>query len=119
MYATSSRHSFVAFSASSTTACGTARFPLCSAPLAPFLFPASPFALPPSAPPFASPSDLRSSVSCRTSSMTRRSSAGKEEASPERRRERAWFSMFVGQLAESALRECRRRSWILEARGVH
>ncbi len=60
-------------------------------------------------------------VSCRTSSITRRRRAGKVVASPERRRDKAWFCTAVGQLVGCAFREWRRASWILEGgkkRGV-
>lgn len=52
----------------------------------------------------------------RTSSRTRRRSAGKVVTSPERRRSRAWFWTAVGQLEELELRAWRRASWILEKR---
>ena len=49
----------------------------------------------------------------RTSSSTRRRSAGKVVTSPERRRFRAWFCTAVGQLEELEFRAWRRASWIL------
>ncbi len=52
-------------------------------------------------------------ASCRMSSMTRRTRAGKDETLPERRREWACVWTFVGQLEGWAFRVWRRCSWIL------
>ncbi len=80
-------------------------------PFVPSLF------LPFTVPPFSSPEapltpllvtpfeDGARAVSCRTSSITRRRSAGKEDTSPERRRARAWLWIVVGQLAWWACKE--------------
>ena len=93
---TDSRHSRVALRASSTTACGMARFGRAPVPLVPSVF------LPFTVLPFSSAKEPlttlveplalgETAVSWRTSSMTRRRRAGNEDTSPERRRERAWF----------------------------
>jgi hypothetical protein len=111
---TVSRLSRVTLSASSTTEVGMAKLdegappaelPLSSpadgVPLALDFLPLTsiPFAADPKGGPAAA------AVSCRTSSMTRRSRAGKEVISPERRRDRAWFCTAAGQLDEFAFRE--------------
>lgn len=124
----------VTFSASSTTACGTARDvdvfvcrllaspgPGAPGPFAaaflpplppPFTCTVSPLLLFPLLPllllPFAAPSvvlEESSVVSLRTSSRICRSRAGKVWTSPERRRARARFWIWVGQLFGWALRE--------------
>lgn len=109
-----SRCSLVTRRASSTTDSGRARLfdesveeePLAFAVESPLVAAGLPFVL-----------GLRAE-SWRTSSRTRRRSAGKVVTSPERRRARAWDWMVVGQLAESELRAWRRASWILGVESV-
>lgn len=60
----------------------------------------------------------RSSVSDFMSERTRDMRVGKVVQSPERRSERAWFWMRVGQFWGDALRACRRVSWILDYTSV-
>lgn len=56
---------------------------------------------------------LAAAVSCRTSSRTRRTSAGNVVTSPLRRSASACDCTADGQLEGCALSECRKCSWIL------
>lgn len=111
---TNSKHSLVILTPSSTTFFGNAK--LC--PFSPFPFlTSSAFAYLPVLEPLGivleADEARESSVSDFMSERTRDMRAGKVVQSPERRRERAWFWIRVGQFWGEALRAWRRVSWIL------
>ena len=100
---TISKHSLVTLTPSSTTAFGRAK--LCRSP--------SPFPTLVLEVPLLCVEFLAARVSARTSCITRSKRDWKLETSPERRRDRAWAWIRVGQLVEFELRAWRRVSWIL------
>src|SRR6478752_7146988 len=98
MSQTASRLSLVTRRASSITDSGTARLGLASA--APLVFGASPFVAGLALVPFELDDMGLRAESCRTSSSTRLSRAGKVVTSPERSRASACDWIAVGQFVE-------------------
>lgn len=101
-------------STSSTTAVGTASWPISVAavPLAAFLPLVAPLVVSPFLPAPSAAAAL-AWVSCRTSSTTRLTRAGKVVTSPDRRSDRACDWTAEGQLEGWAWRLWRSCSWIL------